>query len=177
MAKIIIAGGRDFDDYQLLQDEVCWFLLDKDVMFDGNDDHIEFVLGGANGADDLGLKFAKEYGFKYKMFIPKWQRPDGTTDRGAGIKRNHEMGDYADCLIAFWDKRSRGTKDMINYAKKKGLEVKVVEYEPIIWMKGSESVGDGMHATFTKFYKYKAGKYSGKPMGDKIPISYDEYSR
>lgn len=128
MYRIIIAGGRDFDDYDLLVEEVCDYLLGLHVFFDGNDDHIEFVLGGAKGADSLGEKFADEYGFKKKLFIPKWKRPDGTTDRGAGIRRNHEMGDYANHLIAFHDGVSRGTKDMIEYATKKGLNVKVVRY-------------------------------------------------
>lgn len=35
------------------------------------------------------------------------------------------MGDYADALIALWDGQSKGTKGMIDYAKKKGLEVYV----------------------------------------------------
>lgn len=128
MERIIIAGGRDFDDYQLLEEEVCAYLADLGVFFDGNDYHIEFVLGGAKGADSLGEKFADEYGFKKKMFIPNWNRPDGKTDRGAGIKRNHEMGDYANHLIAFWNGVSRGTQDMITYATNKGLEVKIVRY-------------------------------------------------
>lgn len=125
MIRIIIAGGRDFDDYRLLEEEVCDYLLGLHVFFDGNDDHIEFVLGGAKGADNLGLRFAKEYAFKYKMFIPDWN----SLGKKAGIIRNHEMGDYANHLIAFWDGKSRGTQDMITYATNKGLKVKVVKYE------------------------------------------------
>lgn len=125
--RIIIAGSRDFDDYELLFGEVMTLLLDFPVMFDGADHHIQFVLGGARGADSLGEKFADEYGFSKKMFIPKWRdNATGKVDKGAGIKRNHEMGDYATHLIAFWNGTSRGTKDMIDYATKKGLVVKVV---------------------------------------------------
>jgi hypothetical protein len=124
--KIIVAGGRDFNNYDMLQSEVLWFLIEEGFSVDSLDD-IEFVLGGARGADNLGLKFANEYGFKYKMFIPDWQG----LGKKAGIVRNHEMGDYADALIAFWNGESTGTRDMINYATKQGLRVVVVKYEVV----------------------------------------------
>ena len=38
------------------------------------------------------------------------------------------MADYANMLIAFWDRKSKGTNHMINIAKKAGLIVKVVYY-------------------------------------------------
>jgi hypothetical protein len=171
LERIIIAGGRDFTDYKLLEAEVCWYLLDIGVVFDGND-NIEFVLGGARGADSLGERFANEYGFKKKMFIPDW-----SVGKKAGILRNHEMGDYANHLIAFWDERSSGTKDMINYATKKGLKVKVVKYEPIVWEYSSETVGNGFDVVFNSFYKQEVKKYSREPVGEKIKITYQEYDR
>lgn len=124
--RIIIAGGRDFNNYEILEEEVCDYLLGYHVFFDGNDNHIEFVLGGAKGADSLGAKFATDYGFKKKMFIPDWK-----IGKHAGIIRNHQMGDYANHLIAFWDGTSRGTQDMITYAINKGLSVKIVKYEAV----------------------------------------------
>ena len=39
------------------------------------------------------------------------------------------MGDYAEALVAFWDGRSAGTLNMIRYAKKIGLEIRVYNYE------------------------------------------------
>jgi len=38
------------------------------------------------------------------------------------------MADVADALIAFWDGQSRGTKSMIEIARRKGLQVAVVKY-------------------------------------------------
>jgi len=38
------------------------------------------------------------------------------------------MAKVADRLIAFWDGKSRGTKSMINLAKKHGCEVIVLDY-------------------------------------------------
>jgi hypothetical protein len=37
------------------------------------------------------------------------------------------MADYADALIAIWDGKSKGTKHMIDIAKKKGLKVFINE--------------------------------------------------
>lgn len=119
--RIIVAGGRDFNNFGLLEDEIFDYILDLGIPLG----RIEFVLGGARGADNLGEKFADLYGFKKKLFIPDWNG----LGKKAGIIRNHEMGDYADTLIAFWDAKSKGTKDMIDYATKKGLNVKVVYYD------------------------------------------------
>ena len=41
--------------------------------------------------------------------------------RTAGPKRNKQMANYANTLVAFWDGKSRGTKNMIDLAKCRGL--------------------------------------------------------
>ena len=48
--------------------------------------------------------------------------------RSAGPIRNKQMAEYADTLFAFWDGKSRGTKNMIDLAKKKNLHVIIVGY-------------------------------------------------
>ena len=110
--KIIIAGSRDFNDYEKLC-EVCDYMLSKQS-------EIEIVSGAARGADLLGEKYAKEKGYSIKQFKPDW-----SIGKSAGFLRNKEMAEYADALIAFWDNKSKGTKHMINLAKEKGLKVKI----------------------------------------------------
>ncbi len=39
------------------------------------------------------------------------------------------MAENADALIAFWDGKSRGTKNMIELAKEHKLKVRVIKYE------------------------------------------------
>lgn len=46
----------------------------------------------------------------------------------AGIMRNAVMADNTDALIAYWDGISRGTKNMIDEARKKGLAVRIKRY-------------------------------------------------
>ena len=114
--KVIIAGGRDFNNYELLYKTCNKLLSGIEVK--------EIVSGGApNGADSLGEKFAKEKGFHIKVFKANWKY-----GRAAGPIRNKEMAQYADYLIAFWDGKSKGTKSMINLAKSFELKVSVCKY-------------------------------------------------
>lgn len=112
--KVIIAGGRTFNDYDLLC-QTC----DKALSLQTE---IEIVSGTANGADKLGEKYANEKGHPIKQFPANWDK----YGKSAGYKRNEEMAKYADALIAFWDGKSKGTKHMIDLAKRYELKVRVV---------------------------------------------------
>ena len=124
--RIISAGSRDFNDYKFLKREVL-----NIVKYDNRPkEYVKIISGCARGADTLGEQFAKEFGLEVKKFPADW---DGLGKR-AGYVRNAEMAkfaveDYNDgMLIAFWDGKSRGTKHMIDLAKRYGLEVHVVSF-------------------------------------------------
>ena len=116
MFKVIIAGGRNFTDYQKLE-KACDKILSKIT------EEIEIVSGAARGSDLLGEQYAKNRGYTIKRFKPDW-----SIGKKAGILRNIEMGDYADAAIIFWDGQSKGSKHMIDYSKKCSLKVRVVNY-------------------------------------------------
>jgi hypothetical protein len=115
--KVIIAGGRYFDNYELLSTK-----CDKILQ---NQDDVTIISGGAKGADSLGEKYAKERGYTLEIFPAKWDEHG----KKAGIMRNVEMADNANSLIAFWDGNSRGTKHMVETATNKGLSVRVIKYK------------------------------------------------
>lgn len=119
MSKIIIAGGRDFDNYEYLS-RVVGEVIGKL----GPGPH-EIVSGRAKGADSLGERFAAEHSMQTALFPADWK---GLGKR-AGFIRNHQMGDYADILVAFWDGQSHGTKDMIDYMKGLGKQVMIYPYQ------------------------------------------------
>lgn len=111
--RVIIAGGRDITDFWLLQDAV------EESGFD-----IETVVsGGAKGVDAMGEIFAEEMNLKLNIYEADWERHG----RAAGPIRNRKMAENADALIAIWDGKSRGTKNMIETATKLGLLVYVKE--------------------------------------------------
>lgn len=105
--KTIIAGSRGFTDYELLK-AAC-------------EQHtITTVISGtARGADQLGERYAIEKGIHLTRMPANWN----LYGKSAGYRRNMEMADIADQLIAFWDGKSPGTKHMIDIATTKGLKV------------------------------------------------------
>lgn len=119
--RVIIAGGRDFNDYDLLKKTVT------DIISNAIP---EIISGCAKGADRLGERFAKEYGYSLVKFPAKWEE----FGKKAGYIRNIEMAKYSisddaeGVLIAFWDGESKGTKHMIDIAKRYNLESHVIRY-------------------------------------------------
>ena len=101
--KLIIAGGRDFNDKMLAWKEFNGFSAEIAIEQSILNPITEVVSGGAKGADKVGEFIAGFYNIPVKKFIPDW---DGL-GRRAGFVRNAEMGDYADALLAFWDKKVR----------------------------------------------------------------------
>jgi len=110
--KTIIAGSRDISDPTLLED----------VIIKSGINISEVVCGGARGVDNLGREWANNGNVvPVKLFNAQWN----TFGKSAGYKRNIQMAEYADALIAIWDGESRGTKHMIDTAKAYGLYVHV----------------------------------------------------
>ncbi len=116
MFKVIIAGGRDFNNYAMLKRKVLSVLK--------NMSDIEIVSGGAKGTDYLGERLAKEMKWSLKIFPADWDNKG----KSAGFIRNSEMAEYAEACICFWDGKSKGTKNMIETAKKKKLLLRVISY-------------------------------------------------
>ena len=59
---------------------------------------------------------------RFSEFRPDYKR----YGRGAApLKRNLQIIEYADIVLAFWDGTSKGTKFVIDNCKKMGVEVRV----------------------------------------------------
>lgn len=116
--RVIIAGCRDFNDYELLKEKCDYFLQDE------KKEDVVIISGHASGADALGERYAQERGFQLETFPADWK----AHGRAAGPIRNARMASAANALIAFWDGKSRVTKNMIEIAKNHNLKVVVVRY-------------------------------------------------
>ena len=116
---VIIAGSRDFSNYSLLE-EKCDYILSRKK----ETNKIVVISGTAQGADRLGERYARERGYEIMRMPADWD----SHGKKAGYIRNCDMADRADALIAFWDGKSKGTHNMIDIAKRKGLIVRVVKY-------------------------------------------------
>ncbi|MDO5343010.1 MAG: SLOG family protein, partial [Bacteroidia bacterium] len=85
----------------------------------------EIVSGGARGIDSCAAEYAKSHGLKLTEFKPDYDR----FGRGAPLKRNITIIEYADRVLAFWDGKSHGTKYAIEECKKRGVPVQVFLYD------------------------------------------------
>lgn len=81
----------------------------------------QVVSGTARGVDAAGEEWAHRNSIPIVRHAANW-RAHG---KSAGYKRNEQMADYAEALVAVWDGASRGTKHMIDIATRKGLQVYV----------------------------------------------------
>ncbi len=113
--KVIIAGSRDLTDYS----EITKAITNSKFKI------TEVVSGAARGVDKMGERWARENGVSCKQFPADWKGQS----KQAGYLRNVRMADYADALIALWDGKSKGTRHMINIARRKKLWVYVWKAE------------------------------------------------
>lgn len=106
--KTIIAGSRHLWDIEYIRNAVkrSEFII------------TEVVSGCAPGVDRMGEKFAHENNTPVKKFPADWK----AHGKAAGFKRNREMAEYAEALVAVWDGKSRGTMHMIKTARSEGLK-------------------------------------------------------
>ena len=92
--KVIVAGGRDFDNYEFLKeklDETFESLGDLDAHL------IKIFAHGPYVADTLGIKYAKEHKLTMVLYPANWDK----YPRMAGILRNMNMLVTATHLVAF----------------------------------------------------------------------------
>lgn len=107
--KLAIVGSRNVDEHQWNEMEVIMCGLDSCV-------YTSIVSGGARGVDAFAKWWAEFKGKKYIEFLPDWE----TYGKGAGMIRNKQIVNECDKLVAFWDGKSKGTKNSIDLAEKGG---------------------------------------------------------
>ena len=109
--RILICGGRDYTDYEALS---AW--LDQ---FSGETPITVVIHGGALGADSMAERWAQTRGVAVLRFDADWQKHG----RAAGPIRNKQMLDEGkpDLVLAF--PGGRGTANMIEQSKARGVPV------------------------------------------------------
>lgn len=103
--KLAIVGSRSFGDFNLMEKSI----LDRYEI--GNISMI--VSGGAKGADALAERFASKYNIKTVIFKAEWN----LYGKSAGPRRNTEIINFADEVVAFPSSDSIGTYDSIDKAE------------------------------------------------------------
>ena len=122
--KVIIAGSRNINNIALVE-AACFKAMQRWRKHGVGFYITEVVCGEARGVDSLGKELAKKAGIPIKSFPADWDK----YGKQAGYIRNAAMTKYAEALIAIWDGQSRGTKMMIDLAKRAKLKVFVYQVE------------------------------------------------
>lgn len=115
--RIVIAGCRDFNDYAIAKKHIDFYI--KNIK---NKYKLVFVSGGCRGADMLGEPYARENNFKVERHNAEWEK----YGKAAGPKRNEKMALISHYVICFWDGKSKGTKSMIEAAKRYKKSLKII---------------------------------------------------
>ena len=136
--RILVCGGRDFNNKLLMfktLDKLCkdndWYYRGDCSGEDNRLPDITIISGMAKGADTLALDWAAVNWCPVLEFPADWDK----YGKRAGPIRNQQMLDEGkpDLVVAFHGKprddgRKTGTQDMVERAKKVGVEVVEIKY-------------------------------------------------
>lgn len=87
-------------------------------MFIDKNNIAQVISGGARGIDKLAEDWAKRNKIDFQAYLAQWDK----FGKCAGVLRNKDMIEAADICYFFWDGKSPGTKQAIEYAKSIGRE-------------------------------------------------------
>jgi hypothetical protein len=112
MARVLICGGRDFNDRDFIHNTLCALTIKRGPF-------TVVIHGAATGADHEGMIWAQMMGIKHLPMAADWRKHG----KAAGPIRNQRMIDDGkpDLVIAF--PGGRGTADMVRRARSAKIEV------------------------------------------------------
>lgn len=118
--NIVIAGGRDFNNVDLMIDRIqelekMGIITPKTVL----------LCGMARGADMMGHKIFTQAGLTIREMPAEWE----LLGKRAGFDRNTAMALLADVALCFWDGQSKGTAHMIREMERLNKPVYIVNYQ------------------------------------------------
>lgn len=123
--KTIIAGSRHINNPKILKRAISEANWRCDIV------PTSVVSGKASGVDTLGENWAKNNKLPVHEYPADWDK----YGKKAGYIRNALMAKNAEALIALWDGKSAGTKNMIDEASKLGLKTHVyLTGRPILYI-------------------------------------------
>ena len=120
----VITGSREFPSRELVRRCILYHVTKNDVVFHGC----------ARGVDTFAGEAAKEVGAEVRECPADWEAwgiSAGCIRNGSMLRKAIELANDMPCdiqCLAFWDGKSRGTKDMLDRCA--SLHVVTVLYYP-----------------------------------------------
>lgn len=104
MLKLAVIGSRTFNDYALVEQILDSLQQPQPIG--------EIISGGASGADTLAARYAAHHQIPVHIFTPNYK----LYKQGAPLRRNLTIVESCDTVLAFWDGKSKGTKNALDHA-------------------------------------------------------------
>jgi len=120
-AHVMISGSRSLHERKDVESDVYMAL---DALVEPNQEGIVLLSGNAKGVDRMGEAWARTHQHEVLLFEPNYKM----YKRKAPLERNLEMLKKAQHVVVFWDEKSKGTKHVIQNAKRLSLPLKVHTY-------------------------------------------------
>lgn len=110
--RVLVCGGRDFEKYDYLKTVLSALQVTRG-------DFSAIIHGGARGADANAGLYARRHNIEEVQYLADWK----AHGKAAGPIRNKQMlvEGKPDLVVAF--PGGRGTANMVEQAKKAGVEV------------------------------------------------------
>lgn len=116
---LLIVGSRNFDNFELLKEELDKIIADYDKTI--------IISGGAKGADYLAELYADRNHLGKIIMKADWNK----YGKSAGYVRNREMHKFISekknrLCVAFWDGKSKGTTHSFDLANIYNNPIKII---------------------------------------------------
>lgn len=107
--RVVVAGSRNYNDYEAFRCLLRGYL----TRFDPAD--VVVITGRASrGPDNMVVHYCQEHGLPYVSYFADWN----TYGKTAGYKRNLQMCEACNYVLVFWDLQSKGSRHMLDIAKR-----------------------------------------------------------
>lgn len=121
--KVAIIGSRTYTDYVKMKKLLDSILVGLSAV----GSPMCILTGGAVGADSLAMQWCKENNIECEVFLPDYKKVK--PPQFAPLKRNEQIVQNADKVIAFWDGYSKGTLDAIQKAVQNNKRVTIIPFK------------------------------------------------
>jgi hypothetical protein len=109
--RLAVIGSRTFQDYELLKETLDHYYITN------------IISGGDEGADKLVERYAEEKGLPIDVITHEENFEMSNSPRTYAIINNAQI------VVAFWNGKSKGTGDMVTYAKRKNKQMKIIYFK------------------------------------------------
>lgn len=152
VVNLAIIGSRSFNNYLYAKRKILDVIESNDIQV------YKIISGGANGADKIAEMFSNDYNIPIEIIHPDW-----SIGRHAGLKRNTDIINKSDYVIAFWDGISKGTLDSIGKAKRLKKRIFIFNISP-------EKINDGIRLNDDGTYMFD---FANDKKSDLLTLKYN----